>query len=99
ATSVDRLVLWGSLVSRGSLADSRGKVQTDFGKVSVCQRIGSFDVRAAENGWQTRTVEDSSQPQSSCRQAMFQRPASNKGSEFELAACEAITEFGQPRIG
>ncbi|MEZ6138723.1 MAG: hypothetical protein R3C53_27880 [Pirellulaceae bacterium] len=48
ATSVDRLVLWGSLVAKSSLADSRGIVQTDFGKVSVCQRIGQFDVCAAE---------------------------------------------------
>jgi hypothetical protein len=36
ATSVDRLVLWGLFVSQGSVADFRGDLQTDFGKVSVC---------------------------------------------------------------
>ncbi|MEZ6138736.1 MAG: hypothetical protein R3C53_27945 [Pirellulaceae bacterium] len=48
ATSVDRLVLWVLFVSQGSVADFRGDLQTDFGKVSVCQGIGSFDVREAE---------------------------------------------------
>ncbi|MEZ6133804.1 MAG: hypothetical protein R3C53_02730 [Pirellulaceae bacterium] len=51
ATSVDRLVLWGLLFSKGSLADSLGDLQTDFGKVSVCQRIGPLDVCAAERSW------------------------------------------------
>ncbi|MEZ6137976.1 MAG: hypothetical protein R3C53_24090, partial [Pirellulaceae bacterium] len=43
----------GLLVAKGSLPDSRGILQTDFGKVSVCQRIGPFDVCGAESGWQT----------------------------------------------